>query len=226
MSAQQPPQPPNPFNNFNVDMPAGGRMYLQSAEEVELWEKTMERYMDDYHLTNINDLHLMGAILQQQVLLFRSQRMLNGMEAELDASGVPTGRYTQKDLDAEATAAAQKIMNTATGQITTLEKVLGITKEQREAGGQISVPQYLRTLKRAAHERGIHIVNRVKKYEQFVQDLSWRLRVLQNADAEDRGYHDITPENVCDWARKQIEELAEVDRKFAKERGSLYAGKL
>lgn len=221
-----PPQPPTPFNNFDVEMPAGGRMYLQSAEEVDLWVKTMARYMDDYHLTNINDLHMLGAILQQQVLLFRSQRMLNGMEAELDNSGVPTGRYVQKKLDAEATASAQKIMNTATGQITSLEKVLGITKEQRESGGQVSVEQYLRTLKRAAHERGIHIVKRVTAYEQFVQDLSWRLRVLKNADAEDRAYHDITPEKVCDWAREQIEELAEVDRKFAKERGALYVGKL
>lgn len=220
------PQPPTPFQNFNVEMPAGGRMYLQSAEEVDLWDKTMQRYMEDYHLTNINDLHLLGAILQQQVLLFRSQRMLNGMEAELDNSGVPTGRYIQKSMDSEATAAAQKIMNTATGQITSLEKVLGITKEQRESGGQVSVEQYIRTLKRAAHDRGVHISKRVTAYEQFVQDLSWRLRVLKNADAEDKSYHDITPEKVCDWAREQVEELAEVDRKFAKEIGVLYVGKL
>jgi hypothetical protein len=221
-----PPQPPTPFNNFDVDMPAGGRMYLQSAEEVDLWQKTMSRYMDDYHLTNINDLHMLGAILQQQVLLFRSQRMLNGMEAELDAGGVPTGRYVQHKLDAEATASAQKIMNTATGQITSLEKVLGITKEQRESGGQVSVEQYLRTLKRAAHDRGIRITERVTAYEQFVQDISWRLRVLKNADPEDRAYHDISAESICGWARGQIEELEEVDRKFARERGALYTGKL
>jgi hypothetical protein len=218
--------PPTPFNNFEVEMPAGGKMYLQSDEEVELWDKTMERYMDDYHLTNINDLHLLGAILQQQVLLFRSQRMLNGMEAELDNAGVPTGRYIQHKLDAEQTVAAQKLMNTATTQITSLERTLGLTKEQREAGGQVSVPNYIRTLKRAAHARGIHISKRVIAYEKFVQDFSWRLRVLQNADAEDRAYHDLSPEKLCDWARDQIAELAEVDRKFAREIGALYVGKL
>ena len=218
--------PPSILQNFEVEMPAGGKMYLQAAEEVDLWMKTMERYMDDYHLTNINDLHLLGAILQQQVLLFRAQRLLNGMEPELDNNSVPTGRWIQHKLNADETVAAQKLMNTATGQITSLEKTLGLTKEQRESGGQISVPNYVRTLKRAAHERGIHIVQRVLKYEKFVQEMSWRLRVLENADIEDRRYHDLTPEKVCAWAKTQIDELAEHDKKFAQERGKLYAGRL
>lgn len=215
-----------PFQNFEVELPAGGKMYLQSAEEVDLWDKTKERYVEDYHLTNINDLHLLGAILQQQVLLFRSQRLMNGMEPELDANKVPTGRYIQHELDTDEMATAQKMMNTATGQITSLEKTLGLTKEQREAGGVVSVPNYLRTLKRAAHERGIHISRRIIAYEEFVQELSWRLRVLANADVEDRAYHDITPEKTCDWAREKIKELEDVDKRYARERGALYTGKL
>jgi hypothetical protein len=213
-------------SNFEVELPAGGKMYLQSEEEVDLWDKTKYRYIEDYHLANINDLHLLGAILQQQVLLFRSQRLMNGMEPELDNSGVPTGRYMTKKLDAQEMVAAQKLMNTATAEIRALEKTLGLTKEQRESGGQMNLANYLRTLKRAAHDRGIHISERVKKYEAFVQDLSWRLRVLANADTEDRAYHDVTPANICDWARERIAELEAADKKWAREIGSLYIGKL
>lgn len=212
--------------NFEVELPAGGKLYLLSADEVELWEKSAQRYVEDYHLVNTNDLHTLGAILQQQILAYRAQFLVNGMEAQMDASGVPTGQYVQSKRSVDDMATAQKVLNLATDQIAKLEKVLGIDKASREAGGQVSVQTYVRTLKRAAHERGIHISQRVLAYEQFVQDMSWRLRVLKNADPEDRAYHDITPEKICDWARSEVESLAEVERKFKAERGAIYVGKL
>lgn len=212
--------------NFEVELPAGGRLYMLSADEVDLWTTSQTRYVEDYHLVNTNDLHVLGAILQQQILAYRAQFLVNGMEPEVDASGVPTGQYKQTKQSVDNMKTAQKMLSDATDQISKLEKVLGIDKASREAGGQVSVQTYVRTLKRAAHERGIHIARRVLAYEQFAQDLSWRLRVLKNADPEDRAYHDITPEKICDWARTEILSLEEVDRKFAVERGSIYVGTL
>ena len=215
------------MDNFEVELPgSGGRMYLQSAEEVELWQRSSAKYVEDYHLTKMNDLVLVGAILQQQITLFRAQRILNGMKPEVDNAGVPTGRYEQVELDADDVNAYMRILNTAADQIQKIEKSLGIDKVTREAGGTVSVSNYLMTLKKAAHERGIHISKRVIKYEGFVNDLRWRLRVLNNADAEDRAYHDITPEKVLEWCDGQLKELEEVDKKFAKERGKVFIGKL
>jgi hypothetical protein len=213
-------------DNFEVELPAGGKMYLQSADEVELWAKSMERYMEDYHLANVNDLHMLGAILQQQVLAFRATRALNGMTPELDNNQVPTGRYATQALDADDMGKYTKILNTATGEIRALEKQLGIDKASREADGAVSTQAYLRTLKRAAHARGIHITKRLVAYEGFINDLRWRLRVLENADAEDKAYHDITPEKVLDWAREELAGLEQVDKDFAHEFGKLYIGKL
>lgn len=219
------PPPPNQIN-YEVELPAGGRLYLLSPDEVDLWDKSKERYVEDYHLVNTNDLHVLGAILQQQILAYRAQFLVNGVEAEVDSAGVPTGRYVQTKKSTDDMRTAQKMLSDATDQIAKLEKVLGIDKASREAGGQVSVQTYVRTLKRAAHERGIHLSKRVMAYEQFVQDLTWRLRVLKNADPEDKAYHDITPEKICEWARGETDSLAEVDRKFAAERGALYVGKL
>jgi hypothetical protein len=185
-----------------------------------------DRYVEDYQLSNTNDLLTLGAILQQQILMFRAQFLVNGMTAEVDAAGVPTGRYVQTKASADDMVAAQKLMNTARAEISAMEKQLGIDKSSREAGGQVSVQSYVQNLKRAAHARGVHISQRVIKYEQFVQDLSWRIRVLHNADAEDRAYHNITAETICEWARDQIKELEDADKKFAREIGSLYVGKL
>lgn len=213
-------------SNFEVELPSGGKMYLQSAEEVDLWDKSHARYVEDYHLTKLNDLVLIGAILQQQVTLYRAQCALNGVEPELDNAGVPTGQYIQRKLDADETDKFLKMLNTASGEIQKIEKALGIDKVSREAGGTVSVEHYLRTLKRAAHERGIHILDRVKFIEAFAMELRMKLRILNNADAEDRSYHDITPEKVLEWCTEKLDEMDALDQQFGREKGKLYIGKL
>jgi hypothetical protein len=212
--------------NWEVTLPAGGILHLQSAEEVELFENSHRKYIEDYHLTKQNDLHLLGIILQQQILAFRAQRKLNGMEAEVDASNVPTGRYVRAEIDSDEYRAYSELLLKASGEIQKIEKALGIDKVSREAGGAVSIEHYLRTLKKAAHERGIHISKRVLAYEAFVNDLRTRLRILRNADAEDRAYHDITPEKILEWADGQLSELESVDKQFAREKGKIYVGKL
>jgi hypothetical protein len=213
-------------SNFEVELPSGGKMFLQSAEEVDLWNKSHDRYVEDYHLTKLNDLVLVGAILQQQVTLYRAQCALNGIEPELDANNVPTGKYIQRKLDADETDKYLKMLNTASGEIQKVEKALGIDKVSREAGGTVSVEHYLRTLKRAAHERGIHVLNRVTFIEGFAMELRMKLRILNNADAEDRSYHEISPEKILEWCTEKLDEMDALDQQFARERGKIYLGQL
>jgi hypothetical protein len=213
-------------DNFEVALPAGGRMHLLNAEEVELWEHSHRRYLEDFQLSKTNDLVLVGAILQQQLVMFRAQRKLNGLEPELDNANVPTGRWIQVELDSNEQAKYQKALRDATGEIRSIEKALGIDKATREAGGAVSVANYLRTLKAAAHDRGIHIVQRTLAYEKFANDFRWRLRVFFNADAEDRAYHNLTPDELLKWCQDELAALEEGDKRWAKERGRLYVGKL
>jgi hypothetical protein len=215
-----------PMSAYEVELPAGGKMWLESAEEVELWEKSSERYIEDYHLTKTNDLVLLGAILQQQLETFRAQRLLNGLRPEMDANGVPTGKYEKVVLDSDDRDKAMKRLNSGTSEIRGIEKALGIDKVTRESGGQVSVSNYLRVLKHAAHERAIHVSKRTLAYEAFVNDLRWRLRVLFNTDAEDRAYHDLTPDKLLQWCDEELKTLEQVDQKFAKEKGKLFIGKL
>lgn len=214
------------MNAFAVDLPSGGRLYLQSPDEVELWETAANRYREDYVLAKHNDLVTLGALLQQQIVLFRCQTAINGMEAEVDRQGVPTGRYVRADLDAGDVAAYQKTLTEAAKEMRALEKQLGIDKATRESGGAHTVDNYISTLKRAAHQRGIHITKRTLAYEAFVNELRWKVRMLFNSDAEDRAYHNITPRTVLEWTREQLNELEEIDKKYAREKGKLYLGKL
>jgi hypothetical protein len=201
-------------------------MHLQSAEEVELWNGSHTRYVEDYHLTKMNDLVILGVLLQQQIIVFRSQRKLNGMEPELDAANVPTGRYKAVTVEDDDYQAALNQLNKASAEIRGIEKALGIDKVTREAGGAMSVSSYLRTLKSAVHDRGIHLSKRVIAFENFAQELRTKLRMLSNLDAEDRQYHNITPDAILKWADEELKALEKIDKDHAREWGKLYAGKL
>jgi hypothetical protein len=71
---------------------------LHSIDEVDLWEESAQRYVNDYQLTQQNDLLLLGAILSQQLAMFRAQQRMNGMAPELDDRGLPTGQYKRQEV--------------------------------------------------------------------------------------------------------------------------------
>jgi hypothetical protein len=217
---------PAPVNDYSVELPAGGTMHLQSDEEVEIWEKALERYREDYTFAKMNDLFTLGSLLQQQLILFRAQVRINGMEPVLDAKRVPTGQYQAVELEPSQVSHYQKQVIAASTEMRNLEKQLGIDKATREQGGTHTVDSFLSTLKRAAHERGVHISKRTLEYERVINDLRTRLRILKNGDAEDRAYHNISPKTILLWLDDECDTLAKVDQEFNRDKGKLFVGKL
>ena len=212
--------------DYSVELPAGGRLHLQTPDEVDFWNSSLESYREEYVLSKQNDLIQLGQLLQQQVILFRCQTAVNGMEPELDSAGIPTGSYRKADLDAGEQATYQKMMGDASKEMRAIEKSLGIDKSTREAGGTHTVDGYIKVLKRAAHTRGVHITKRTLEYEKIINELRVRLRLLYTADEEDKKYHNISPKSILDWLRAECDRLAEVDRQFNIEQGKLFVGEL
>lgn len=224
MAEEAAPQAPQ---NFEVELPAGGgKLHLMSAEEVNMWTTAEGNYKADYGLTKTNDLVMLGALLTQQLALFRAQQRINGMEPVLDANNVPTGQYQVVALKPTELAAASETVRKASKEIREIEQALGIDKKNREAGGQQTVPQYVSLLKRAANEYGVHISKRTLAYEDFCMKFRTKLRILANADEEDKAYEGVSEEKVLEWARNELAKLEEVDKEFAKEKGKLFVGKL
>lgn len=190
---------------FEVALPAGGRLELRDADEVDLWETSAQRYIDDYGIAKANDLMLLGAILSQGVAMYRAQRDLT---------------------DHKKAANAQNIIIKAAGEIRELEKALGIDKKTREQGGQHTVADYVTRLKRAGNAKGVRIAERVKAFEAFNMELRWKLRLLENGDDEDRAYHNLSPESICAWARNELAKLEEADKQWAMQKGKIFVGRL
>lgn len=229
---QQPPgfgaMPVNPQHSpaFEVTMPSGlGQLHLHTVDEVELWNKTSDQYKRDYNLVRVNDLVMLGSILTQNLALFRAQQRINGMEAELDANNVPTGKYVKTKVGTAELTSLHDLVRKSSAEIRELEKSLGIDKKTREAGGTETVRDYVQGLKRAAHQMGLHISRRVQAYEAFVMEFRTKLRMLDNLDDEDKAYEGISPEKVLEWCRSELGRLEEVDKRFAREKGKLFIGK-
>lgn len=202
----------------------GQRMRLKSADEVRMFNDSKDKYIEDYQLTKLNDLVLLGALLFQQVQMARAQAGLSGLREQLDNSGIGTGNWVEMEPDEISAAAA--MLQKATDQIKSLEKALGIDKVTRESGGAYNLADYLRTLKSAAHERGVHISKRVLLMEEFFNELAWRVRALKEWDVEDRAHHNLTPETFIDFCEEWVKQIKEADMKFATDKGKLFVGKL
>lgn len=170
-----------------------------------MWNDAMRRYIADYALVKANDLILLGAILSQALIMYRAQNDL---------------------LDPKRAGPAQTRIQKAAEEIRNLEKALGIDKKTREQGGKHTTADFIATLKRAAHEKGVRISERTKQYEAFMMELRWKIRLLRNGDDEDRRHHAITRESVLRWAEEELARLEEDEKTWAKEKGKIFVGRL
>lgn len=211
---------------FEVDRPGGGKLTLVSKDEVETWSELRDKYTKDYGLVKANDLALLGAILSQHLLIFRAEKRMTGMKPQVDHAGVPTGLYEYSEPAAADITGAQKTITTAAKEIRELEQSLGIDKKTREAGGQHTVGDYIKNLKKAAHTMGVHITQRTTEYEAFVMELRWKIRLNINGDDEDKQYHDISDEKILAWCEREVARFEQVDKDFATQKGKLFVGTL
>lgn len=194
-----------PSKTYSVDLPGGGKLQVNSADEVGMWDTSAKRYIEDYNLQKQNDLVLLGALLTQGLVMYRAQQEL---------------------ADPKLVAAAQNRIIKASDQIRELEKALGIDKKSREAGGQHTVANYIATLKKAAHEKGVHLAHMQKAYEEFAMEMRWRIRLLRNGDQEDRHVHGISDKSIVLFAEEELVKLEAEDKKWAAETGKVFVGRL
>lgn len=192
-------------NPFVVELPAGGPLTLDSANEVVMWNETRDRYIRDYKLVRTNDLVLLGAILSSVLMMYRAQTDL---------------------ADPKKAPNAMERISKAAAEMRVGEKALGVDKATREKGGSHTVADYVTRLKRAGYEKGVHLSKRMLAYEQVMMEARWKIRLLRNGDAEDRAYHNLSEKAILDWLEQELAKLEEADKTWSKERGAIFVGKL
>lgn len=191
--------------SYEVDLPGGGSLEMNTADEVTMWNETRDRYIKDFKVQKQNDLMQLGSILSLALMQYRAQREL---------------------ADPKKAAGAVAMIEKCAEGIRKGEKALGIDRATREKGGQHNVHDYLANLKKAAYMKGVHLSDRVKAYEALAMECRWKIRLLRNGDTEDRAYHGLSEKSICDWLEKELATLEVKDKEWAKTKGALFVGKL
>lgn len=191
--------------SFEVNLPGGGSLNLNTSDEVVMWNETRDRYIKDFKVQKQNDLMQLGSILSLALMQYRAQREL---------------------ADPKKAAGAVAMIEKCAEGIRKGEKALGIDRATREKGGTHNVHDYLTNLKKAAYMKGVHLSDRVKAYEAMAMDVRWKIRLLRNGDAEDKAYHGISETSIVAGLEKELARLEELDKVWARERGAIWVGKL
>lgn len=212
--------------NFEVELPAGGKVPLQTIEEVEVFEAARDSYLHDFRIQHHSDKLAIGSLIMMHLEVFRNQQRLNGMEAEVDAAGVPTGRYVKAQMKPTDKTAALSVLLKVQGEIRDAEKALGVDKKTRDAGGQHEVRDYIGEVKSAAEIWGVHLSRRYQAYDAFARALRVKIHMLDNLDAEDLQHENISVDTILGFCRASLERLVEADKKFAAEKGRLIVGRV
>lgn len=210
--------------NFEVDLPAGGKLPLQTIEEVDVYEEARDSYLRDFRIQHHSDKLAVGSLLMMHLEVFRNQQRLNGMEAELDANGVPTGRYVKAQMKQQDKTAALSVLLKVQEEIRSAEKALGVDKKTRDAGGQYDTKAYVDAMKDAANQYGVHLSRRYQAYDAFVRALRVKIKMLDTLDAEDLQHENISVDTIQSFIRASLDRLEEADKKFAHEKGRLIVG--
>lgn len=203
------------MSGFQFELPNGANLELQSVEEVELLTTSLDMLTADYTFDKFNDRVLLGGLLTQHLLVYRAQLTLTR----------PIGQQQGHVGVKEHTAANSQLLKSLE-EIRKLEEALGINKKTRESTGNFSVQEYLTKLKRAANEYGIHVTERTLAYEAFVNALRVKVRILDNADAEDRAHENISEKSVLEYVRRELDNLEQVDKDYATQKQTLWKGSL
>lgn len=213
---------------YTIELPGGGTFPGQTPEEVDLAEKVKRSYVNEFNITKGSDLQHVADIVVQRILIQRAHQEMSGLEPAFDARGRPTGELVRSNSkpSAREIAQLQKTVAEAQREIRAIDKALGVDKVTREQGSGETVQDYLKRVKGAGHEYGVHLHGSVKEIVKVFKDCSWRLRLLHEGDEEDRAHHGLSEEQFCDWMRDQILRVEEAEKRWAKDRYALYVGKL
>jgi hypothetical protein len=211
---------------YHEKLPNGGTITLQNPEEVAYFRSLSSAYGEDYAslLSKPNDRNRLSQLISFELIAHRyTQRMMgtvNMYDGNQNIIGIEKVDPVEMNIISQNLPKVQE-------EIRKLESSLKIDKRTREGSGEGDIRNYMENLKKAAINYKVHLSKRYIAFDEFVNELRWRMRVVCNADLEDRAYHNLdTPEKLFDWINQQLNELEEVDKDFAKNKQSLWVGKI
>lgn len=208
------------IGQYPVTLPGGGTIILGTPAEEDYLKEQISRLQAEYGFTKPNDLSRLSQLAVSELEAWRLMQRMSGRIPRYDGNGRLCG-YTE--IEFSERSEIPDMLTKLQKEIRYLETALKIDRKTREGDGDGDIREYMGGLKAAAIHYGVHLSERYKAYDNFVNEMRWRLRVLENPDKDDRKYHQLEkPGDLVKWAKDELDKLHEVDKEFAANKQSLW----
>ncbi len=184
-----------------VEGASGAEYYVLSVDEAAWFDKSMERYMDDYRFDNIADLQDLDRLLGLELLSYRYTAWLTrgvGYNGEL---------FDEKAVKDHKQKVDQEIR--------LVKKSMGMDRKGRVESEQQSTADYLKGLLRRAEEFGIHRDNQIAKAMDILNETKKLIGLHNRCDEEERKHLGVELEDIFTWLQDvAIPEYDKIDAQF------------
>lgn len=205
--------------------PARHRVETLNGEEVEVlhqrekdyYDKARDSYLEQYSFTHANDLRTLDRLLLMEVQMQRYQWYTM---AGMDYEGV--------DLDPKEEEALRKAMKELVTQINDTQKMLGLSKAEREKQTADSVGGYIKQLQEAAKHHGVMREKQLGKAVELTKELFSLVGAFNRSNEVERrklGFEG--PEDILTWVWEYMKpEFDAIDEHFRDTQAKFYRRRL
>ncbi len=191
-------------SGFDIELPSGAHFTAITQDEAELVREKLDRYRQDFELTNISDMADIDTVVQFEVIVQRWNNFISSGENE---RGEPID-ITQY----------QKQVKDVARSLLDFKKQLGIDRVTRDkAEGEHSVSQYITSLLHRAKEFGVNREEMLAKGIELSMELIHKVDLYDNSTEAERNSVSISQDEIFEWIRTVFKpEFMAVDEHFRK----------
>jgi hypothetical protein len=172
-----------------------------NTDEAEWFERSLEKYQEQYSFDNIADLQDLDRLLSMELL---SYRYANWTIRESDYEGLA---YDEK--------AIRDSKDKIDKQILQLKAHLGIGRKNRVESEQQSVADYMTELLKRAGEFGVHRDNQNAEILNWYMELRAKVGLYERSDDEERTHNQVHLDQIFEWIKDEfIPEIDKLDAHF------------
>ena len=175
---------------IQIELPSGARFTAVTPEEVDLVRERIDRYQQDFELTNISDQSDIDSIVQMEVLV---QRWNNYISSGVDAFDTPIDPELPKRVKDYSQA------------LISLKKQLGVDRVTRDKNeGENSVATYITELLRRAKQFGVNREEQSAKAIELANELIHLVQLYDHSTEQERKTVAIDKDGILDWIRDEF----------------------
>lgn len=168
--------------------PSGSTFEVLNDIEADFWNRSRDRYLEQFKFENITDLLDLDRVLTGELLSFRLSYWI-----------LHEGDYDSRAIDDTEMGALQRKRIETEKETRLLKEKMGLNRGRRQDSDQQAVWEYLNNLRSRAKEFGVHRDMQIAKSMDLLHELFTQVGIYNRGDEEERTHLKCNAEDILKW---------------------------